>query len=189
MAESRSDLSERARITNKQRKATLHFHKFAHDVSKDRDVSSSLLSCMAESVHARMKTERPTGAYLTIPFCKAYLTILFCKQYHTILFSKLYSTISWMTMAGWEPIDQTWACTQEWRLKQQRPSGAKTLSCIIIPFCIPYNTTLFCMYRIIQYHVYRIIQYHSANHILQEHSAYYILQCHTEHLPHSEKIL
>ena len=159
-------------------------------MSKDRDVSSSLLSCMAESVHARMKTERPTtGAYLTIPFCKAYLTILFCKPYHTILFSTLYSTISWMTMAGWEPIDQTWACTQEWRLKQQRPSGAKTLSCIIIPFCIPYNTTLFCMYRIIQYHVYRIIQYHSANHILQEHSAYYILQCHTEHLPHSEKIL
>ena len=30
---------------------------------------------------------------------------------------------------------QTWACTQEWRLKQQRPTGAKTLACLIIPYC------------------------------------------------------
>ena len=35
---------------------------------------------------------------------------------------------------------QTWACTQEWRLKQQRPTGAKTLACLIIPYCALYVT-------------------------------------------------
>ena len=158
--------------------AVLHFHNFVHEMSKDRDVSSSLLSCMAESVHARMKTERPTGACRTIPFCKSYLIIPFCKSYLTIPFWKLYSTISWLSNTQW-----VWLRTYRSvvgvhaRMKTQ---AAKTKW-----------SKDSCLHHLSILHVYHIIQHFSVhtvsfNTILQTISYNNFL--HTENLPHSEKI-